>query len=387
LQKGSKKGKEGVKGKKFFLLFLLFLPFLLPSSPMLLALSQSNPAQDQTFVWTKQASGVLARLTAVYFSDDQNGWAAGSNGVLLKTADGGASWLRQPLPPQFSRDLLRDLSLPDAQQIRLLGEYNLQLRPTSEELDARSFVLASADGGGGWRNVELARPPDKPPKRARRQAANKDADDEVKRLSDPILLGFHFSNAQTGWAVGESGAIQATRDGGASWQMQYAATRKLFYDVTAIDEQQAWIVGAGGVVLRTVDGGHNWGEQASGTTQTLRAAQFIGAKHGWAAGANGTVIATTNGGLRWQAQNTGSTETLNDVFFVNPREGWLAGDRGTLLHTRDGGASWQDESRKTVANLNRLFFVAPACGWVVGANGAIYKYAPAAPPRPAVKSK
>jgi photosystem II stability/assembly factor-like uncharacterized protein len=332
---------------------------------------QNNPA---TLSWHKQAVSTLTRLTCVFFIDAQRGWAGGNNGLLLKTEDGGATWQRLPLPAQFSRDLLRDVWAFDAQRLRLLGEYDLTQRPTSAELDTRAFLLASDDGGASWQEVELARPPDKPLRRPRTRTATENEQDQFLRLSSPILVSFVFSKALTGWLVGESGTIQTTRDGGASWQMQYATTRKLFYDVAAIDAQQAWLVGGGGVILRTVDGGSNWNEQPSVTTQSLRAVHFVDAKRGWAVGAGGAIVATLNGGNRWQNQNSNTTQTLNNLWFVNSTEGWAAGERGTLLHTRDGGATWQDESLKTYASLNKLFFVAPDCGWVVGTNGSIFKY-------------
>ena len=339
--------------------------------------------------WAKQTTNSLARLTSIHFTDAQHGWAAGSNGTLLKTSDGGATWERIALPPEFSRDLVRAVWALDAQRVRLLGEYNLTQRPSSADLDARAFLLASDDGGATWQNIEPARPPDKPYRRARRpigQTSESEAE-QVERLNSPILTAFCFA-AGSGWLTGESGTIQTTRDGGASWQMQYAVTRKLFYDVTALDAQQAWIVGGGGSILRTVDGGNNWNEQPSATTNTLRAVHFLDAKRGWVAGISGTILATTNGGNRWQAQTSHSSETLNDIRFVNAHEGWAAGERGTLLHTRDGGATWQDESLKTYASLNQLFFTAPDCGWVVGTNGSIYKYSSESnASRPALKGE
>lgn len=329
--------------------------------------------------WQKQSSTSLARLHGAYFTDAQHGWIVGSNGTLLKTTDGGTNWERVILPPQFSRDLVREVWALDAQRLRLLGEYNLTQRPTSAELDARSFLLTSDDGGASWQEVELARPPDKPRRRVQRnETTPPNEQEQVERLNSPVLTGLVFAGGKHGWLVGESGTIQSTRDGGATWQMQYATSRKLFYDVCALDAQQAWIVGGGGLILRTVDGGANWNEQPTLGTATLRAVQFVDARRGWAAGINGTILTTTNGGNRWQIQTSNSEQTLNDLWFISATEGWVAGERGTLLHTHDAGATWQDESLKTFANLNKLFFTAPDCGWVVGTNGSIYKFSASA---------
>lgn len=341
---------------------------------LLLSTSLTPSSQPAKPGWQKQSSNSLARLQSVYFLDAEHGWTAGSNGTLLKTLNGGATWERVALPPQFGRDLLREIWALDAQRLRVLGEYNLSQRPNSAELDARSFLLASDDGGAFWQEIELAHPPEKNRRRTNRTATQPNEQDTVERLNSPVLTSLAFGNAKTGWLVGESGAIQTTPDGGLTWRMEYAVSRKLFYDIFALDAQQAWLVGGGGNVLRTVDGGANWNEQPQAVPQTLRAVFFTDARRGWAVGINGTIIATTNGGNRWQTQSAPSTQTLNDVRFVNAREGWVAGERGTLLHTRDGGTTWEDESLGSFASFNKLFFTAPDCGWVVGTNGSIYKF-------------
>src|SRR5213595_1806426 len=44
--------------------------------------------------WTRQPSGTMAWLHAVYFLDQDRGWIAGANGTLLSTVDGGATWTK-----------------------------------------------------------------------------------------------------------------------------------------------------------------------------------------------------------------------------------------------------------------------------------------------------
>jgi photosystem II stability/assembly factor-like uncharacterized protein len=332
-----------------------------------------------TLDWRAQESGVLARLSAVFFIDRERGWVVGSNGTALVTENGGNTWRRASL---LSRELLRDVVFLDRERGFALGEYSLFNRTGSLPKE-RSFLLASDDGGAHWITSRLAR--SKAEAEGRARAASDD--DEPDRYQGEGLLRLRFVDERTGWACGEAGAIITTRDGGQTWRAQQAPARKLLYDLTAVSEKQAWIVGATGLVLRTVDGGEQWQEQASGTTQTLRAAHFIDAQRGWAVGVNGTIIATTTGGHRWRAQTSGVESDLHTVFFTSAREGWAAGERGTLLRTRDGGARWERVALKTRANLTRLFFIAPDCGWVVGHNGAIFKYQPGDPAsRPALRN-
>lgn len=348
-------------------------------------LSLCLPASGQQSEWSAQSSGVLAKLSGVFFVDRDRGWVVGSNGALLATEDGGAKWSRQTLPEGQRNEVLNDVWLFNPDRGVLLGEYGLFNRKGDIDWSERVFLLMSKDRGANWEAGRLQRLSSNQGGQPERLSSGNSSDDSLKigrRPPDPILLRMSFANDQVGWAVGESGTIQRTIDGGATWTLQESPTRKLLYDVAAIDETQAWAVGAGGTILRTVDGGRNWDEESSGGAQTLRAVHFVDSKHGWAVGSKGTIISTANGGARWQRQTSGVELNLNDIVFLSakealgegPRVGWIAGDRGLLLRTTDGGATWESVELSARANLLRLFFIAPDCGWVIGASGAIFKY-------------
>lgn len=336
-------------------------------------------------VWQAQKSGVLARLATVFFLDRNRGWAAGSNGTLLRTEDGGARWQRASLPEQESKEPINDLWFFDETRGCVLGEYGRFNRRLGLDWTERIFVLTSGDGGANWTLGQLSQQPvltrsgvsGRTLSRQEAKRAEKEKEEEAVRSPDSVLVRMAFASERTGWACGEAGSIQTTRDGGATWQLQGGTTKKLLYDVAAISERQAVIVGAGGTILATSDGGRSWTERLSGVTQALRGVHFLNAKLGWAAGSAGVILATTDGGSAWTAQPSGTTQNLNDIFFLNPSEGWAAGDRGALLHTTDGGATWQPVELSTNANLTRLAILAPDCGWVVGASGAIFKLGPA----------
>jgi photosystem II stability/assembly factor-like uncharacterized protein len=47
-------------------------------------------------------TGYSSHLEDVYFSDPENGWVIGSNGIILYTTNGGISWTHQPSPTGYS---------------------------------------------------------------------------------------------------------------------------------------------------------------------------------------------------------------------------------------------------------------------------------------------
>src|SRR6185369_14618528 len=58
----------------------------------LLLLILAVPSLAQTGTWARQRSGTMSWLHAVFFLDQNRGWAVGSKGALLQTSDGGNTW-------------------------------------------------------------------------------------------------------------------------------------------------------------------------------------------------------------------------------------------------------------------------------------------------------
>jgi photosystem II stability/assembly factor-like uncharacterized protein len=154
------------------------------------------------------------------------------------------------------------------------------------------------------------------------------------------MYGISAVSPTTAWAVGFAGFIWKTTDG-QSWGQQVSNTGVALQDVDAVDANTAWAVGDAGTILRTSDGGTTWVAQGSGTTANLRRIAAANASRAWAVGTGGTILHTTDGGLTWMPQFSGTTANLNGVAAVNADTAWVVGDANTLLRTTDGGTgSW-----------------------------------------------
>src|SRR6186713_3366260 len=68
------------------------MPMTTVSIALALALLMATPT------WTPQTSGVTARLRGVSAVNDRVAWASGANGTVIRTADGGATWTKLPVP-------------------------------------------------------------------------------------------------------------------------------------------------------------------------------------------------------------------------------------------------------------------------------------------------
>jgi photosystem II stability/assembly factor-like uncharacterized protein len=315
-----------------------------------------RPAVAQTEGWMRQRVGSFAWLHAIFFLDENRGWAGGSRGTLITTIDGVKTWEAKSQP---TLDALRDIYFTDDQNGWLLCEANLYDLKTKSE--PRTYLMQTTNGGESWRRINI-------------QAA-----DVNGRLVRAI-----FSSGR-GWAFGEEGTIFTTRDAGVTWTRLQSPTRHLLLGGTFIDDDRGWLVGAGATIIQTSDGGETWHTSrladASRAAVRFSAASFVDNRLGWAVGTGGSIYHTENGGRTWQQQSSGITADLFDVKFLNETEGWAVGAEGTIIHTNDGGRRWTAERSDTEHPLERIFFADHAHGWAVGFGGTVVAYVRTEAPR------
>ncbi|GEM_PF-3595590 len=129
------------------------------------------------------------------------------------------------------------------------------------------------------------------------------------------LFGVFFAT-DTGFAVGDSGTILFTKNGGTLWTAQQSTVTTPLRGGFVSDDPtfhrlgRAWAAGDGGVIVRTDDYGQHWKQQVSGTTARLNQITFADSIRGMALGDGGTVLVTANGGKSWTVQNSRTTDNL-----------------------------------------------------------------------------
>ncbi len=245
-------------------------------------------------IWSRQSSGTMAWLHAVYFLNNDHGWVAGSGGTLLETRDSGKTW--QKVFTQ-TRDTVEDVYFANESIGWLIAERDELKLKTNDE--ARSYLLKTEDGGLTWRQV-FPRP------------------DSNARLVRAV-----FADAERGWVFGETGIVLATVDGGMHWTRQTAPTKHLLLGGAFVDYAHGWLVGAGATILQTSNGGLTWqsGAVRDGAGARFNAISFVGNRLGWTVGAGGRIFATIDGGRSWSAQPSPVTLDLMDVKFVDSSNG------------------------------------------------------------------
>ena len=89
------------------------------------------------------------------------------------------------------------------------------------------------------------------------------------------------------------------------WQSQNPSpTGNTLYGVFFIDANTGTAVGSSGTILRTTNGGASWTRQSSEMEWSIHSVSFTDANTGTAVGDLGTILRTTNGGASWKNQSS-----------------------------------------------------------------------------------
>lgn len=138
-------------------------------------------------------------------------------------------------------------------------------------------------------------------------------------------------------SVGVRGTVLLSDDGARTWRQARAVPSSVaLTDVCFVNDTLGWAVGHSGIVLHSRDGGETWVRQLDGrqaAQQVLAEAQAFEA-----AGQEGAAR------LLREAQRMvedGPDKPLLGVSFTDERRGYVIGAYGLALATEDGGRSWQ----------------------------------------------
>ena len=337
-----------------------------------------------------------ADLADVFFLNRNLGWAVGSQGVVLRTVNGGRDWLEIS---QAANEVANELSLSEkfrnmqsgvsSQWTGIANSGSNQFQPLRCRFESVHFV----DENHGW----IAGGYNVPYVNKSRAVVMKTSDggvswQQVEGLVIPRIKRIYFSDGSNGWAVGEMGnlfrtGIYYSSDGGHTWSSQSSGEMKDWIDgvragnsfvnldtsgqpglirnnryeasvllgdvqskiagLEMLDAKQGWAVGSSGTILQSTNGGLSWSEPVSAAEKDLfRQFDFTSVKVAgqkiWIAGSPGTVVFSIDlqtGEIF--AHRTGVHLPIHDIHFVDEQFGWLVGALGTIVATTDGGKTWQ----------------------------------------------
>jgi photosystem II stability/assembly factor-like uncharacterized protein len=183
-----------------------------------------------------------------------------------------------------------------------------------------------------------------------------------------------------GYAVGDSGTILKTTDGGTTWDLLSSGTTNDLMSLSFTDENTGTVVGSSGTILRTTNGGSVWTTQSSGTTDALLSVSFLDANNGIAGGIDWTfdilaiLLKTSNGGATWFYQ-LNLAGYISAISFIDYNDAIATGNFTycTILKSVDMGATWTTIDSLTSTFIYGISFINTDIGTSVGIGGFIAK--------------
>lgn len=238
----------------------------------------------------------------VFFTDNNTGFAGGSNGLICKTTNSGINWSFVNLNDGFS--------ISDLIFVNQLTGFAGTTFPS---------IYKTSNGGANWLRV-------------------------FYNSSASRIEKFAFPSISTGYASGFG--LYKTTNGGDNWfNLNAPSVSPLNKSIFFINNNTGFLGGDGGEISKTTNGGLNWSTNITEFTQyQFLEIQFVNMNTGYIAGFSNSninlqniVLKTTNSGSNWESLNLPSNYVLFAMQFLNDTIGYLAGERGAIIKTNSGG--------------------------------------------------
>ena len=302
---------------------------------------------------TPQISGTSERLIRVEALSSSLVWAAGSNGTVLRTRDGGTTW--QEVGGGLDSLNIYALAAADADLALAAGIFEDQMGEAGQLF----HIYRTTDGGETWTGVLSL---------------------EQGFINDVILF-----NRDHGMAVGDpmegQWTLFVTGDGGATWEQVTPAPQALegeygFTSAVAwLDSVHCWIGTNKGEYLSTADGWNSWSSTTIEGMNQISSISINEDGYGLAASSAQSMVARTlDNGATWAEVSIPddgkpiAVLACGDFFWLlNHRSIYVSADRGDSW-------SWQATCPARLSDLSLVTTPAGTYGWFVGNRGKVLSY-------------
>ncbi|MCX6158134.1 MAG: YCF48-related protein [Ignavibacteriae bacterium] len=237
---------------------------------------------------------------------NQTGWAAGNNGLILNTTNGGLNFSQQYSP-----------SKANFKKVFILDSL------TSYTLDDSSRIYKTSNGGTDW----------------------------IFNSSFNFLINdVYFLNQSTGFEAAETG-IGITSNGGANWSFVSPDNSSVYnyFKVSFVNSQTGFVSALNltnnySYIFKTTNAGNNW----TWYNTTIDAFEinsmcFLNPQTGWCAGSRFEYLyamKTSNGGINWtESHSSVSSQKPDNIYFGDVNTGYITTPY-RIIKSTNGGSNW-----------------------------------------------
>ena len=190
-------------------------------------------------------------------------------------------------------------------------------------------------------------------------------------------------------SVGERGHIIYSDDKGRTWNQANSPVSVLLTSVSFVDDTYGWAVGHSGVILHTNDGGLNWVTQFDGNqankmviTQVEKRVERLTRKLEEAPEDEQVDLEYELEDATFSLEDAkldaevGASKPFLDVLFSSRTEGFAVGAYGYFFKTKDGGMTWENYApridNRDRFHLNSINRIKGGAIFIVGEAGVMF---------------
>jgi photosystem II stability/assembly factor-like uncharacterized protein len=287
--------------------------------------------------WTVVDIGTTVDVNCVQYLNSST-IILGTNNDLIRSDDGGVTWVSLPILDINGNTLLHDVT-NDVHFVNSTTGILVGIHLLANE----EVILRTTDGGVSWSIVNLF----------------------LGGAYPRYLNEVHFMNQSTGVAVGTNGRILRTIDGGQTWSAVTSYTTRELHSVHFFSTSNGIIVGDE-VILTTTNAGSTWSLQ-NHPGKYLKSVRTLSSSLAYTCG-NGIYKSTTNG-ASWTLMD--DIDNCRDVHITNADSAYIAYDG--LLKTNNAGIYWGPQGSAPAGIYNDIDFLNTTSGYAVGENGLVVR--------------
>lgn len=294
--------------------------------------SEDGQAWKQAPVPTRSTLTSIATANGVL-------WAAGHDGVIVHSTDGGQTWTRRRAAP-WTLDTMDPTEGVPVMDVLFVDGMN------GFAIGAYSLMLATTDGGVTWEPRSII---DHGDDAAAGGAPTADAgegegddwtfdasDLELDAEADPHLNAIAQDASGALVIAGERGAFFRSRDGGQTWERKRLPYEGSMFGILAWDAGHLLAFGLRGNVLESMDLGDTWTPVDTGVGTSLLGGHALPNGGAILVGANGVVLTRPGTGTPFAATSfkmaSGETPNLTGVLPAGDAGFIVVGDKGAGLY-------------------------------------------------------
>lgn len=153
-----------------------------------------------------------------------------------------------------------------------------------------------------------------------------------------------MTDEKNGIAVGFSGLVLYTEDGGTTWTEVERKSACLFA-MDWLSAKECVSGGNKGGLVRTEDGGRNWIRYPEIPIVRIKDVSFKSFDKGWIS-SKSDIFETLDQGQTWtKIENPTGIRGVETIYMIDQGSGYMCSHEGVFYKTTDGGASWSEVTK------------------------------------------